>query len=106
MAPLYDVASGLPYDKGTLDRSLALAIGGERRFDRLHVGQWSRAARELGVSEDRLRNRARELLTGFPDAFRDALAAVGSREAQGVWKQAAANIKEHTSARLLQLGAR
>lgn len=105
MAPLYDLASGLPYDKATLDRSLALAIGGERRFDRLHAGQWTRAARELGVIEDRLRDRARELLAGFPDAFRDALGAVGTREAKDVWKHAAANIDEHTSACLNQLDA-
>lgn len=105
MAPLYDLASGLPYDKKTLDRSLALAIGGERRLDRMHAGQWTRAARELNVPEDLLRNRARTLLTGFPDAFRDALDGVGTLEAHDVSKQAAKNIAEHTSACLQRLDA-
>ena len=105
MAPLYDLASGLPYEKATVDRRLALAIGGERRVDRIHAGQWSRAARELGVSVEWLRDRARTMLTDFPDAFRDALAELGTAEAAGVWTRAAANITEHTAACLQQLGA-
>lgn len=45
MAPLYDLASRLPYGKATVDRRLALAIGGERKVDRIRAAQW---ARELG----------------------------------------------------------
>lgn len=103
MAPLYDLASGLPYDKATVDRRLALAIGGERRVDRIHEAQWSRAAREIGVPETLLRERARELLTDFPDAFHDALIKVGTPEARSVWEHAYRPLAEHTAACLKQL---
>jgi serine/threonine-protein kinase HipA len=103
MAPLYDLASGLPYDKATVDRRLALAIGGERRVDRIHEAQWSRAARELGVPEALLRDRARQLLTAFPDAFHDALVEVGTPEALDVWAHSYQPLAEHTTACLKQL---
>lgn len=103
MAPLYDLVSGLPYDNDTLDRGLALSIGGERRVDRIHDAQWARAARELGLPKDTLRNRARELLTGFPDAFHDALSQVGSAEATEVWNHASPRIAEHTASSLSRL---
>jgi serine/threonine-protein kinase HipA len=103
MAPLYDLASGLPYDKATVDRRLALAIGGERRVDRIHEPQWSRAARELGAPEALLRDRARQLLTDFPDAFHDALVKVGTPEALNVWAHSNRSLAEHTAACLKQL---
>ncbi len=105
MAPLYDLASGLPYDKATVDRRLALAIGGERKVDRIHAAQWSRAARELGSSEDWLRDRARTMVTDFADAFRDALGEVGTIEAANMWTHASTKIGEHTAACLQQLSA-
>lgn len=105
MAPLYDLASGLPYGKATVDRRLALAIGGERKVDRIHAAQFSRAARELGVSEDWLRDRAQTMLTQFPDAFRDAIEQVGTMEATDVWTHSSTNIAEHTAACLRQLRA-
>jgi hypothetical protein len=93
----------LPYDKATVDRRLALAIGGERRVDRIHEAQWSRAARELGVPEDVLRDRARQLLTDFPDGFHDALVKVGTPEALDVWAHSSQPLAEHTAACLKQL---
>ena len=105
MAPLYDLASGLPYDKATVDRRLALAIGGARKVDRIHAAQWSRAARELGSSEDWLRDRARTMVTDFADAFRDALGEVGTIEAENMWTHASTKIGEHTAACLQQLSA-
>lgn len=105
MAPLYDLASGLPYDKETVDRRLALSIGGERIIDRIHAAQWTRAARELGVPDDVLLPRARELLAGFPDAFRDALYQIGTAKATEVWDHAATRIAEHAAASLRRLGA-
>ncbi len=106
LAPLYDLASGLPYDTETVDRRLALSIGGERRIDRIHAAQWARAARELGVPEDALRHRAGELVAGFPDAFHDALDRVGTAEAADVWRRAANRIEQHAAASLKRLEAR
>lgn len=96
-------ASGLLYDKATVDKRLALAIGGERRVGRIHEAQWSRAACELGVPEASLRDRGRQLLTDFADAFHDALVKVGTPEAQDVWAQSEQPLAEHTAACLNQL---
>jgi serine/threonine-protein kinase HipA len=103
LAPLYDLASGLPYDKQDVDRKIALSIGGERFAGRIHGSQWARAARQLGVEEDRLRERARTLLSGFPDAFRDALDSVGTPAAREVWVRAAGNLASYQCLALASL---
>jgi hypothetical protein len=59
-----------------VDRRLALSIGGERRIERIHSAQWARAARELGLPEDALRERGRELVD---ELRRDAIHLVGAR---------------------------
>jgi hypothetical protein len=86
-----------------VDNCYCLLFGGERRLDRIHQAQWSRAARELGVPEDALRHRARQLLTAFPDAFHDALVQVGTPEALDVWAHSNQPLAEHTAACLKQL---
>lgn len=73
LAPLYDVASALPY--GTHERKLRLAmkLGGDYRVypDR---NPWPRAARELGIDPTTLADRVRELADIAPDAFANAIA--------------------------------
>ena len=103
MAPLYDLASALPYESRSMDRSLALAIGGRRRINDIHSKQWARAAEDFGLPEDQLRNRARQLVTGFPDAFRDALYALGTPEAKEVWLRASARAAVHAERSLRSL---
>lgn len=105
LAPLYDLATGLPYDHEVVDRRLALSVGGERRVDRIRSAQWARAARELGVPEDSLRSRARELLAGFPDAFHDALILIDTAEASAVWSQAVTPMAARAAASLTRLDA-
>jgi len=74
LAPLYDVASALPY--GTHERKLRLAmkLGGDYHVhpDR---NPWPRAARDLGLDPATLTNRVRDLAERTPDAFADAIAA-------------------------------
>lgn len=74
LAPLYDVASALPY--GTLERKLRLAmkLGGDYHVHP-HHNPWPRAARELGLDLTTLADRVRELAALAPDAFADAAAA-------------------------------
>jgi serine/threonine-protein kinase HipA len=71
LAPLYDIASALPY--GTHERKLRLAmkIGGS--YD-VYPGRntWPAAARELGLDPGALLDRVRELCQRAPDAFADA----------------------------------
>jgi serine/threonine-protein kinase HipA len=71
LAPLYDLASTLPY--GTHERKLRMAmkIGGDYRvFSNRNT--WPPAAKDLGLDADRLVDRARELAAVAPDAFADA----------------------------------
>jgi serine/threonine-protein kinase HipA len=71
LAPLYDVASALPY--GTHERRLrfAMKLGGS--YDVFtHRDPWPAAARDLGLHAGMLQARARELAEIAPDAFADA----------------------------------
>jgi serine/threonine-protein kinase HipA len=62
LAPLYDLASALPYDR--LDErklKLAMRIGREYRLMSIGVRQWQKAGSELGLEEGQLLRRARAL---------------------------------------------
>jgi serine/threonine-protein kinase HipA len=74
LAPLYDIASALPY--GVHERKLrfAMKIGGDYRVS-LENNTWPRAARELGVDPTALVDRAVELATVAPDVLADAVSA-------------------------------
>lgn len=71
LAPLYDIASALPY--GTHERKLRLAmkIGGDYHLYP-HQNTWPAAARELELDPDSLLTRVDELASAAPDAFADA----------------------------------
>jgi len=73
LAPLYDVASSLPY--GTHERRLKMAmkIGGDYRVYPWQ-NTWAKAARELNLDADQLVDRVRELASAAPDAFSSAAA--------------------------------
>jgi serine/threonine-protein kinase HipA len=75
LAPLYDVASALPY--GTDERNLrfAMKIGGDYRVAS-YGNPWDKAATELGMDRDALIARVRELAAAVADAFADAAASV------------------------------
>ncbi|MFT4294513.1 MAG: type II toxin-antitoxin system HipA family toxin [Micropruina sp.] len=77
LAPLYDVASSLPYDAepGSGLRTLAMAIGGERRFGRVRRPHWDRLARRAGIDAEQLWLRVSELAGHLPDALASAIAA-------------------------------
>jgi len=74
LAPLYDVASALPYGIHERKLRLAMKIGGD-----YHVypqrNTWPAAARDLGLDPDGLVERCRDLVSTAPDAFVDAAAA-------------------------------
>lgn len=73
LAPLYDIASALPYEP---DRELRLAmrLGTDYRM-RPRRDPWPTVARELGVDVDATVERVRTLLRIAPDALRDAAKA-------------------------------
>jgi serine/threonine-protein kinase HipA len=68
LAPLYDVASALPY--GTHEKKLRFAMKIGRDYDVFpRYNRWPEAAKELGLDGDRLTERVRELAAAAPDAF-------------------------------------
>jgi serine/threonine-protein kinase HipA len=83
LAPLYDVASGLPYkyvgDDGFPDkkdglRKAAMAIGGERQFGRVARKHWKKFAADASIDEEWLVATVRALAMIIPDALEEVIA--------------------------------
>lgn len=72
LAPLYDVATGAPYDGRDAPRASAFAVGGVRRFGEAYPKTWTQHANEMRLDPDERRSRVIELAERIPDAFRDA----------------------------------
>ena len=71
LAPLYDIASALPYGPHERKLRLAMSIGGDYRVSPVH-NRWPAAAKELGLEATYVVDRVRELAMVLPDAFADA----------------------------------
>jgi serine/threonine-protein kinase HipA len=86
LAPLYDLASGAPYDstRQTGLRDSAMAVGGRREFGRIDRGRWVRFAAEARLDPDVVVGRVRHLAERIPDAMADAFAAVSDQRDGGV----------------------
>lgn len=80
MAPLYDVASSLPYEiarEGIMhQRKVALSIGGERTFGLVGPDQWQRFFAANSLDTDWGFERLRALAADLPDALSSALNTV------------------------------
>jgi serine/threonine-protein kinase HipA len=69
LAPLYDIASILPYAEAQLRRvKLAMSIGGKYRVNEIRTPEWLRLAAELGIEADRVRASLARILGAMPDA--------------------------------------
>lgn len=73
LAPLYDVASALPYGLHEKKLRFAMKIGGDYEVHPRY-NRWPTAARELGLDPGRLTDRVRELAVVAPDALSSAAA--------------------------------
>jgi len=71
LAPLYDVASALPYGIHERKLKFAMKLGGDHRVF-LFQNIWPAAARELALDADALVGRVQELAALAADAFTDA----------------------------------
>jgi serine/threonine-protein kinase HipA len=72
LAPLYDVASILPYDHIDKHRiKLSMKIGGEYRLRDIGLRQWRKLAAEMRLDESRLIARLAEMVEQIPDAVAD-----------------------------------
>ena len=74
LAPLYDIASALPYGVHERKLRLAMKIGGDYRIIP-NRSTWPAAARELGLNPEAVLTRVRELASVAPRAFADAAEA-------------------------------
>ena len=105
VAPLYDLATGLSYDSDTIERRIAVSVGGERLFSRIRREQWDKAAKTLGLQPELLADRVRILAERYPDALTRALEAVravpGARE---VGDRTLPRLREHCQKLVDQLG--
>lgn len=69
LAPLYDVASILPYDGFDMHKiKLSMKVGGEYRLRDIGPRQWRKLAKEVRFDEDRLIGRLVEMAEQLPDA--------------------------------------
>ena len=71
LAPLYDIASALPYGMHERKLRFAMKIGGDYRVYP-ERNTWDKAAQELGLNADRALERVVALAERTPDAFADA----------------------------------
>jgi serine/threonine-protein kinase HipA len=68
LAPLYDVASLLPYKEYNPRKAkLAMKIGGEYRLYDIGIRQWEKFARDVGADASGLIERLRQLAIRLPD---------------------------------------
>jgi serine/threonine-protein kinase HipA len=68
LAPLYDLASILPYPGIYLPKlKMAMKIGGQFQLRMIGIRQWKKLAAELRIDEDELVQRLRTMAAGMPD---------------------------------------
>lgn len=100
LAPLYDVASALPYDDlGPYRLKLAMKIGGKYRLRDIGLRDWRRLAQDIRLDPEALISRIDTLAARLPD-----LAADVRREArdQGLDQPIIPRLSEAVSARAVQ----
>ena len=72
LAPLYDVASILPYDEFDMRKlKLAMKVGGEYELSQIGLRQWQKFARETRLNTDGLIARLGSMARQLPDEAND-----------------------------------
>jgi serine/threonine-protein kinase HipA len=80
LAPLYDVASVLPYDDFDWQKlKLAMKIGGEYKLSAIGLRQWQKCAREIRLDVDILASRLANMAKRLPDEV-SAVRAAATQE--------------------------
>lgn len=73
LAPLYDVASTLPYDFDFKKLRLAMKIGGRYFLDDISLRHWRKLASSVRLDEEQLRTTCLDLAERLPDALLDVI---------------------------------
>jgi len=72
LAPLYDVASALPYEGLDFKKlKLAMKIGGDYELKNIGLRQWQKLAGALRIDEDQITAQIDQLAAGIPDYAAD-----------------------------------
>lgn len=70
LAPLYDLASILPYDQFDQHKvKLAMKIGGEYHLNHIGPRQWQKFAHEIRFDSDQLITNIRDMAAQMPDVL-------------------------------------
>ena len=97
LAPLYDIASMLPYDSSNgFKLKLAMKIGDEyrlRRTDRWRA--WERAADKIGLNQQQVLARVHDLAVRLPEAFQQAISSEHTRALDTDFPQRLAELATH-----------
>jgi serine/threonine-protein kinase HipA len=74
LAPIYDIASALPYPAkfNPYKTRLAMKVGGEYRIRNIGKNEWRKLAADVGIDRDKLLNRLVEFAKRLPDISVDA----------------------------------
>jgi serine/threonine-protein kinase HipA len=67
LAPLYDIASWLPYSKNRKEDRLAMSVDGNYHFDRIRPSHWGAEARKCGYDAARAVAHVRDILARLPE---------------------------------------
>ncbi len=68
LAPLYDIASILPYGQGDTKKvKLAMKIGGDYKISQIGLREWQKFARETHLDADRVRAALVDMAAQIPD---------------------------------------
>lgn len=79
-APLYDIASILPYDDVDVQKiKLAMKVGGEYKLTQIGLRQWQKFAREVRLDADKVRTGLIYMAEQLPDAV-NAVRAQAEKE--------------------------
>ena len=73
LAPLYDLASWLPYSQRRRDSKLAMSVDGHYEYDGLLPRHWEATARKCSYDPHRLLGHVRDLIGRLPDVCDELL---------------------------------
>ncbi|XVU25924.1 HipA domain-containing protein [Actinoplanes sp. CA-054009] len=99
LAPLYDVASSLPYDDTCRPRlRLAMKIGSEYRIEAITGRHWRAFAERNKLDAERLLERIDDLAVRLPEALREAASAdVVAELGSPLPERLVAEVREHVT---------
>lgn len=103
LAPLYDIASILPYDDIDLRKAkLAMKIGDEYRLHHIGAGEWRKLAATVKIDAEAVISRLRNMAAQIPDLLADE---VSRAQQEGLTNPVIGRLQTRLSARAAMLAA-